>query len=83
MQKNSPPGEEAATTQKLDEILATLLERRDHLAILKHQVMGNEEEEEDVGNNNQPPPVDNVNVQNFGGYNNNIANVPDQTENKK
>ncbi|KAH9328995.1 hypothetical protein KI387_001103, partial [Taxus chinensis] len=76
---NNPPLEEgAATTQKLDEILATLLDTRDRLAILEHQVMGNDEEEDD-GNNNQPPPENNTNL----GVDNNNVNIPDQLENKK
>ncbi|KAH9298015.1 hypothetical protein KI387_029697 [Taxus chinensis] len=75
---NPPPKEGASTTQKLNEILAALLDTRDHLAILEQQVMGNEEEE-DTGNNNQPPPEDNANL---GFYNNNV-NIIDQPENKK
>ncbi|KAH9324240.1 hypothetical protein KI387_004418, partial [Taxus chinensis] len=59
---NDPPEEGVATTQKLDEILATLLDTRDHLAILEQQVMGNEEDDE-VGNNNQLPPE---NIHNMG-----------------
>ncbi|KAH9309033.1 hypothetical protein KI387_036944, partial [Taxus chinensis] len=43
---NAPPDEGVEIAQKLDEILATLLNTRDHLAVLKQQVMGNEEEEE-------------------------------------
>ncbi|KAH9308745.1 hypothetical protein KI387_036656, partial [Taxus chinensis] len=56
---NAPPNEGAATAQKLDEILAALLDTRDHLTVLEQQVMGNEEEEE-AGNKNQPPPEDNL-----------------------
>lgn len=40
---NPPPKEGVTTTQKLDEILAALLDTRDHLAMLEQQVMGNEE----------------------------------------
>ncbi|KAH9303795.1 hypothetical protein KI387_008199, partial [Taxus chinensis] len=58
---NAPPNEGVATTQKLDEILATLLDTRDCLVVLEQQVMGNEEEEV-AGNNNQPPPEDNPNL---------------------
>ncbi|KAH9309074.1 hypothetical protein KI387_036985, partial [Taxus chinensis] len=43
---NTPPEGGVATTQKLDEILAALLDTRDCLAVLKQQVMGNEEDEE-------------------------------------
>ncbi|KAH9324207.1 hypothetical protein KI387_004385, partial [Taxus chinensis] len=42
---NAPPEGGAATTQKLDEILAALLDTRDRLAVLEQQVMGNEEDE--------------------------------------
>ncbi|KAH9306617.1 hypothetical protein KI387_011021, partial [Taxus chinensis] len=55
---NAPPEEGAETTQKLDEILAALLDTRDRLAVLEQQVMGNEEEEE-ADNDNQQPPEDN------------------------
>ncbi|KAH9303244.1 hypothetical protein KI387_014827, partial [Taxus chinensis] len=58
---NAPPGEGAANTQNLDEILATLLDTRDHLAVLEQQVMGNEEDEE-AGNENKLPPEDNPNM---------------------
>ncbi|KAH9303714.1 hypothetical protein KI387_008118, partial [Taxus chinensis] len=68
---NLPPGGEVATTQKLDEILTTLLDMRDHLAILEQKVMGNDEEEEDVNNDDQPPPVDNTNGGNPGVDNSN------------
>ncbi|KAH9296504.1 hypothetical protein KI387_040092, partial [Taxus chinensis] len=75
---NAPPEEGVATTQKLDEILAALLDTRDHLAVLEQQVMGNEEDDE-AGNNNQPPPEDNPDM----GVGNNNGNVPVQPENKK
>ncbi|KAH9331980.1 hypothetical protein KI387_004088, partial [Taxus chinensis] len=55
---NAPPKGGVATTQKLDEILAALLDTRDRLAVLEQQVMGNEEDKE-AGNNNQQPPEDN------------------------
>ncbi|KAH9287465.1 hypothetical protein KI387_031582, partial [Taxus chinensis] len=74
---NTPPKEGAATAQKIDEILSTLLDTRDHLVVLK-QVMGNEEEE-NAGNNNQPSLEDNTNL----GVDNNNVNIPDQSKNKK
>ena len=43
---NNAPPEGVATTQKLDEILAALLDTRDHLVVLEQHVMGNEEDEE-------------------------------------
>ncbi|KAH9297236.1 hypothetical protein KI387_028918, partial [Taxus chinensis] len=75
---NAPPEGGAATTQKLDEILAALLDTRDRLAVLEQQVMGNEEDEE-ADNNNQPPPEDNPNM----GVDVNAVNAPVQPENKK
>ncbi|KAH9301884.1 hypothetical protein KI387_013467 [Taxus chinensis] len=75
---NPPPEEGAITSQKIDEILATFLGTRDHLAVLKQQVIGNEEKE-DASNNNQPTLEDNANL---GVYNNNV-NIPDQPEKKK
>ncbi|KAH9300063.1 hypothetical protein KI387_011646, partial [Taxus chinensis] len=76
---NNPlPEEGVATTKKLDEILAALLDTRDHLVVLEQQVMGNEEEE-DAGNNNQSPPKGNANL----GVDNNNVNILDQPENKK
>ncbi|KAH9304430.1 hypothetical protein KI387_008834, partial [Taxus chinensis] len=74
---NAPPREWAATTQKIYEILAALLDTRDHLAVLEQQVMGNEEDEE-ASNDNQLPPEDNPNM----GVGNNTGNVPVQPENK-
>ncbi|KAH9321984.1 hypothetical protein KI387_016623, partial [Taxus chinensis] len=58
---NPSPEEGAATTQKIDEILTSLLETRDDLDLLEQNVMGNEEEE-DADNNNQPLRRDNANV---------------------
>ncbi|KAH9295664.1 hypothetical protein KI387_039252, partial [Taxus chinensis] len=59
---NAPPEGGAATTQKLDEILAALLDTRDHLnRLYLKTVMGNEEDEE-AGDNNQQPPEDNPDV---------------------
>ncbi|KAH9304052.1 hypothetical protein KI387_008456, partial [Taxus chinensis] len=55
---NAPPEGGVATTHKLDEILAALLDTRDRLAVLEQQVMGNEEDEE-ADNNNQQPLEDN------------------------
>ncbi|KAH9298121.1 hypothetical protein KI387_029803, partial [Taxus chinensis] len=43
---NAPPEGGEATTQNLDEILAALLDTRDHLVVLEQKVMGNEEEDE-------------------------------------
>ncbi|KAH9315732.1 hypothetical protein KI387_024359, partial [Taxus chinensis] len=65
-------------TQKIDDILATLLDTRDRLVVLEQEVMGNEEEEE-ADNNNQPPPGDNANVV----FDNNNVNIHVQPENKK
>ncbi|KAH9306724.1 hypothetical protein KI387_011128, partial [Taxus chinensis] len=80
---NNPlPGGEEATAQKLDEILAALLDTRDCLTILEQQAMGNEEEEEDADINDQPPPVDNTNGGNLGVDNRNV-NVPNQPKNKR
>ncbi|KAH9294174.1 hypothetical protein KI387_040620, partial [Taxus chinensis] len=81
--KNQPPNGEAATSQKLYEILSSLLDTIDHLVVLEQQVMGNEGEEEDSGNNNQSQLVDNTNVGNLGIDNNNTAHAPDHPENKK
>ncbi|KAH9290942.1 hypothetical protein KI387_035059, partial [Taxus chinensis] len=75
-------GGEAATAQKLNEILAALLDTRDHLTVLEQQSMGNEEEEEEANINDQPPPVDNTNGGNPGVDNNNV-NAPNHPENKR
>ncbi|KAH9292052.1 hypothetical protein KI387_042767, partial [Taxus chinensis] len=80
---NNPlPGGEAATAQKLDEILAALLDTRDRLTVLEQQSMGNEEEEEEADINDQPPPVDNTNGGNPGVDNSNV-NAPNHPENKR
>ncbi|KAH9312119.1 hypothetical protein KI387_027154, partial [Taxus chinensis] len=69
---NDPlPGGEEATAQKLDKILATLLDTRDRLTVLEQKSMGNEEEEEEADINDQPPPVDNTNGGNPGVDNSN------------
>ncbi|KAH9300162.1 hypothetical protein KI387_011745, partial [Taxus chinensis] len=75
---NAPPEGGEATTQKLDEILAALLDTRDRLAVLEQQVMGNEEDEE-ADNNNQQPPEDNPEM----AVDVNAVNAPVQPENKK
>ncbi|KAH9301242.1 hypothetical protein KI387_012825, partial [Taxus chinensis] len=69
---NNPlQGGEAATAQKLDEILVVLLDTRDRLTVLEQQSMGNEEEEDEAEINDQPPLVDNINGGNLGVDNNN------------
>ncbi|KAH9290939.1 hypothetical protein KI387_035056, partial [Taxus chinensis] len=69
---NNPlQGGEAATAQKLDEILATLLDTRDRLTVLEQQSMGNEEEGNEAEINDQLPPVDNINGGNPGVDGNN------------
>ena len=80
---NNPlQGGEAATAQKLDEILAALLDTRDHLTILEQQSMGNDEEGNEAEINDQLPPVDNINGGNPGVDDNNVI-APNPPENKR